>query len=84
MYREHAMSELSPLEEQFPRLIPEITALWDSPSCYQHLLSLLIDHRGARRGFPEQVHDDLALLLALTPRPIGPYDIWTEAIDAQE
>jgi hypothetical protein len=78
------MSELSPLEEQFSRLIPEITALWGSATCYEHLQGLLIDRRGARRGFPEEVHADLALLLTLTPRPQGPYDIWTETIDTQE
>jgi len=78
------MSIQSPLEEQFARLVPDITSLWDSPTCYEHLQNLLIDRRGGRRGFPEDVHSDLALLLVLTPRPKGPYDIWADALDARE
>ena len=78
------MSDLSPLEEKFPRLVQEITVFWGSPTCYEKLQSLLIDHRGGRRGFPEDVHSDLSLLLALTPRPKGPYDIWSDAMDVEK
>jgi hypothetical protein len=78
------MSDLSPLEEQFPRLVPEITVFWGSPTCYEKLQSLLIDHRGGRNGFPEDVHSDLSLLLAITPRPKGPYDIWNDALDTEK
>ncbi len=78
------MSELSALEEQFPHLVPEVVAFWRSATCYAHLESLLMDRRGGRKGFPADVHSDLALLLVLTPRPKGPYDIWADAIDAQE
>jgi hypothetical protein len=80
--RENAVSDLSPLEEHFPRLISEILASWGSPACFEHLQNLLIDSRGDRKGFPADVYSDLSLLLALVPRPKGPYDIWNDALDA--
>ncbi len=76
------MSELSPLEEQFPRLAQEITAFWGSPVSFKQLQDLLVDNRGGRKGFPADVYSDLSLLLTLVQRPKGPYDIWSDAIDA--
>jgi hypothetical protein len=76
------MSDLSPLEEHFPRLVPEIVAFWGSPTCFDQLQALLVDHRGGRRGFPEDVYSDLSFLLTLVPRPKGPYDIWSDALDS--
>lgn len=78
------MSDLSPLEEKFPRLATEIATFWRSPTCYDYLQNLLIDKRGGRQGFPEDVHSDLSLLLTLTPRPKSPYDIWSDAPDAEK
>lgn len=78
------MSDLSPLEERFSRLVPEIVALWGSPACYGHIEALLIDNRGGRQGFPADVYSDLSLLLTLAQRPKGPYDIWNEAVDADK
>ena len=78
------MSGLSPLEEQFPRLVTEIQAFWGSPTCFDQLQGLLVDTRGGRQGFPEDVYSDLSLLLTLVPRPKGPYDIWSEAEDADK
>jgi len=78
------MSDLSPLEEQFPRLVPEILALWGTPTCFEQLQDLLVDSRGGRQGFPAEVYSDLSMLLTLVPRPKGPYDIWGEALDADE
>ena len=78
------MSDLSPLEEHFSRLVPEIVALWGSPSCYGHIEALLIDRRGGRHGFPADVYSDLSMLLTLVPRPQGPYDIWNDASDADQ
>jgi hypothetical protein len=75
------MSDLSALEEQFSRLVPEIVAFWGSPTCYQHLQDLLMDTRGGRKGFPADVYSELSLLLTLVPRPQGPFDIWNEAPD---
>ncbi len=78
------MSDLSPLEEQFPRLVTEIVAFWGSPTCFVQLQDLLVDKRGGRQGFPADVYSDLSLLLTLVARPKGPYDIWNDAMDADE
>lgn len=78
------MSDLSPLEEHFPRLVPEIVAFWGSPTCFDQLQGLLVDTRGGRQGFPADVYSDLSMLLTLVPRPKGPYDIWSEAEDADK
>ncbi len=76
------MSDLSPLEAQFPRLASEIQAYWGTAECYAKLEDLLVDTRGGRHGFPADVYSDLSLLLTLVPRPKGPYDIWSDALDA--
>jgi len=76
------MSDLSPLEVHFPRLACEIQAFWGSPACYEKLQDLLVDTRGGRHGFPAEVYSDLSLLMMLVPRPKGPYDIWSDALDA--
>ncbi len=78
------MSELSPLEEQFPRLALEISTFWGSPVCFRQLQDLLMDSRGGRKGFPADVYSDLSLLLTLVPRPRGPYDVWGDAFDATD
>jgi len=78
------MSDLSPLEAQFPRLAAEIQAFWGSPACYEKLQALLVDSRGGRHGFPVDVYSDLSLLQTLVPRPAGPYDVWRDALDADQ
>lgn len=78
------MSDLSPLEQHFPRLASEILAFWGSPTCFAKLQELLMDSRGDRKGFPGDVYSDLSLLLTLVPRPKGPYDIWNDALDADK
>ncbi len=75
------MSDLSPLEEHFPRLVPEILAFWGSPTCFAQLQGMLMDSRGDRQGFPADVYSDLSLLLTIVPRPKGPYDIWNDTLD---
>lgn len=76
------MSDLSPIEEQFPRLILEILAFWGTPDSFEKLQNLLVDNRGGRHGFPADVYSDLSMLLNIVPRPRGPYDIWNDALDA--
>lgn len=76
------MSDLSPLEERFPRLVPEILAFWGTPDCFDKLQNLLVDTRGGRHGFPAEVYSDLSMLLNIVTRPKRPYDIWTDALDA--
>ena len=78
------MSDPSPLEEHFPRLVPEIVAFWGSPTCFDQLQGLLVDSRGGRHGFPADVYSDLSFLLTLVPRTKGPYDIWNDALDVDK
>ena len=78
------MSDLSPLEEHFPRLVSEILAVWGSPACFERLQDLLVDRRGGRQGFPANVYSDLSMLLTLVPRPKGPYDIWGDTLEADK
>jgi hypothetical protein len=78
------MSDLSPLEEHFPRLASEISAFWGSPAIFKQLQDLLMDSRGGRKGFPADVYSDLSLLLTLVTRPKGPYDIWNDASDVDQ
>ena len=75
------MSDMSPLEEHFPRLVSEILACWGTPTSFEQLQDLLVDSRGGRHGFPAEVYSDLSMLLTLVPRPKGPYDIWSDAQD---
>lgn len=78
---EKAMSDQSPLEMQFPRLVKEILAVWGSQGCFAKLQDLLVDTRGGRNGFPADVYSDLFLLMQLVPRPNGPYDIWGDTLE---
>ena len=78
------MSDLSPLEERFPRLVPEILAVWGTPACFDRLQDLLVDNRGGRQGFPADVYSDLWTLLTLISRPKGPYDIWGDVADGDK
>lgn len=77
-------SDLSPIEEQFPRLVLEILAFWGTPGCFDKLQNLLVDTRGGRHGFPADVYSDLSMLLNIVVRPKGPYDIWNDALDADQ
>lgn len=78
------MSDQSPLEAHFPRLVLEILTFWGTPTCFEQLQALLVDDRGGRQGFPEEVYSDLSMLLTLVPRPKGPYDIWSDALDSDK
>ena len=48
---------------QFPRLANRIAADWGSPEmCRSFLHQLVVDQRGNRRGFPEDVTRDILAL----------------------
>jgi tankyrase len=50
----------------YPRIANELSAMWDDPfAAHAYFAMLLLDGRGGRRGFPEEV---LAELLALQAR----------------
>ena len=51
------------LAQQFPRVLNHIIELWKRPlKCDDYLESLVIDQRGTRQGFPEDVTEELAKL----------------------
>jgi hypothetical protein len=48
------------LSQEFPRIVNTIAMLWNQPlRCDDYLLSLLIDLRGNRQGFPPEVTEEL-------------------------
>jgi hypothetical protein len=54
------------LSTQFPRLANRLAADWASPEmCRSFLYQLLVDQRGNRQGFPEDVTRDLLALRSL-------------------
>jgi hypothetical protein len=72
--KKETMSDLSHLEEHFPRLVSEILAFWGSPTCFERLQGLLMDSGAIAKDFSRR-YSELSLLLTLVPRPKGPYDI---------
>jgi hypothetical protein len=51
------------LVTQYPRIANAIALEWDRPvACRAYFADLLVDHRGARKGFPADVYRDLTTL----------------------
>ncbi len=52
-----AQAELYPhaLESKFPRVFGQIMALWDMPEIDDYFMELMVDGRGGRAGFPQDV-----------------------------
>ena len=48
--------------EIFPTIENTITTLWGTAALQSYLYSIIIDHRGGRRGFPRQI---LSVLLRI-------------------
>ena len=65
------------IEEKHPRLVSRITGLWPTQECINFIDSLIIDDRGGRQGFDEDVMEEVLLLkemlIILNP---GPDDAW--------
>ncbi|MDA8127610.1 MAG: hypothetical protein M0Z73_02760 [Betaproteobacteria bacterium] len=78
------MSDLSPLEEKFPRLAQKIVASWGTYACFDELQDLLLDRRGGRQGFPPDVYADLFLLQLLVPHPKVHHDVWSDAVKGKK
>jgi hypothetical protein len=48
---------------QFPRMANKLARAWDDPGKFcMYMDELLTDHRGARHGFPADVHNELSVL----------------------
>lgn len=85
---EHWLTEIPPhilprrTAEQFRHVVNEIVRLWKSPrQLDRYFDSLLIDHRGGRRGFPMTVALELANLRQYYQEEVYPLNfcIWTGA-----
>jgi hypothetical protein len=52
----------SAIESLFPHIARKLTALWHTSQISLYMDSLLLDNRGGRQGFPEEVLDELMCL----------------------
>lgn len=52
----------SALESRYERILNRIVELWDSPKINEYFSDLLIDKRGGRQGFPQDVLKDILKL----------------------
>lgn len=50
------------LEEQFDHILTKIDQLWDTAEIDDYFCELIIDRRGGRQGFPNDVMDDILKL----------------------
>ncbi len=51
------------LVKQYPRIANSVALRWRTPdACHAYLIDLFIDRRGARKGFPADVHRSLTTL----------------------
>lgn len=66
------------LEEKHPRLIKRLSALWPNAECINFIDSLIIDDRGGRQGFDEDVMKEILLLkemlIELNPGADDPWE----------
>ena len=70
------------VEARFPRIAEVIQTLWGTPELDSYFDKLLIDDRGDRAGFPEDVITALFTLSRQHIEQFGfrtPSDIWTNA-----
>jgi len=76
------------LEQQYPRILKKIVALWDTPSIEAYFADLLVDDRGNRAGFPKEVASDIFYLNSLLQQQpdrdkINPWGHIPEAIEQE-
>lgn len=50
------------LEKNYERILQKIEVLWDLPEIHDYFSDLLIDKRGGRKGFPQEVLHEIVLL----------------------
>jgi len=61
------------LTDNFPRLAVKMAELWGKPIPLQNYLrSLVLDDRGGRQGFPEEIAGELLRLTSYVEEKIGP------------
>lgn len=52
----------SALEKQFPRIAEEFVRRWHTPTFEPYCYKLIVDERGTRKGFPNEVFEEILLL----------------------
>jgi len=70
------------LARQFPRIANRLCELWKRPAQFEaYLKTLIIDHRGGRKGFPPEVAAELSTLAGHYER-VYPYrhSIWDDVL----
>lgn len=50
------------LEQGFAHVMKKIEELWDQPGIHDYLSELMIDKRGGRKGFPEEVSKEIVAI----------------------
>ena len=71
-------SELTALEEKFPRIAKALCELWGQEGYSPYLQSLVFDERGGRQGFPPDVSMELFTLYQLLDfQKQG--DVWSQS-----
>jgi hypothetical protein len=58
-------SQMTALEEKFPRITSAITLLWGNPEMDTYFSRITVDDRGDREGFPPEVMSDILFLATL-------------------
>lgn len=74
----NAGSEVSALEEKFPRIAKGLSELWGQEGYAPYLRSLVFDERGNRQGFPADVSMELFMLYGLLDYQVEG-DMWTQS-----
>jgi ankyrin repeat protein len=67
------------LESKFPRVFSKIMLLWDSPDIDAYFMDLIVDSRGGREGFPQDVAAEivhLSLVHAAHHQSKQTSDVW--------
>jgi hypothetical protein len=55
----------SVLEQNFPRILASIQAMWGYQECNVYFKNLTLDNRGDREGFPKEAWEEIFTLLYL-------------------
>lgn len=70
------------LENKYPRVFNKIMSLWDSPEIDAYFMDLIVDTRGGRQGFPDDVAAEivhLSLVHGAHHKSQQQTDVWESA-----
>ncbi|MDD4962876.1 MAG: ankyrin repeat domain-containing protein [Gallionella sp.] len=74
------------LDQQFPRVMEKILAMWDMPEIDAYFVELMVSNRDKRQGFPKDVASDIVYLSMVhsrkkpTTAEINPWEEVTEVV----